>query len=124
MRISLNCERSKTCLYVVGFEVLTPVVMKSAIFWDITACSPLKVNISEEHVTWFFDPEDGGDMFLRNVGWLSTDYTPLYPRTEKSSCLCVNWSSSCMKNYSAEMYNAGFSVFPTAVVNLFDLLAR
>jgi hypothetical protein len=28
----------------------------------------------------FFDPEDGGDMFLRNVGWLSTDYTVLYPR--------------------------------------------
>jgi hypothetical protein len=22
-----------------------------------------------------FDPEDGGDMFLRNVGWLSRDYT-------------------------------------------------
>jgi hypothetical protein len=27
----------------------------------------------------FFHPEDGGDMFLRNVGWLSTDYTALYP---------------------------------------------
>jgi hypothetical protein len=25
----------------------------------------------------FFDPEDGGDMFLRNVGWVSTDYTAL-----------------------------------------------
>jgi hypothetical protein len=22
-----------------------------------------------------FDPEDGGDIFLRYVGWLSTDYT-------------------------------------------------
>jgi hypothetical protein len=29
---------------VVGFEVFTAVVMKSAVFWDITACSPLKVN--------------------------------------------------------------------------------
>jgi hypothetical protein len=28
----------------VGFEVLTGVVMKSTIFWDITPCSPLKVN--------------------------------------------------------------------------------
>jgi hypothetical protein len=28
----------------VGFEVLTPVVMKSTIFWDITPCSPLRVN--------------------------------------------------------------------------------
>jgi hypothetical protein len=24
---------------------------------------------------YFFDPGDGGDMFLRNVGWRSTDYT-------------------------------------------------
>jgi hypothetical protein len=28
----------------------------------------------------FFSPEYGGYMFLRNVGWLSTDYTTLYPR--------------------------------------------
>jgi hypothetical protein len=28
----------------------------------------------------FFDSEGGGYMFLRNVGWLSTDYTALYPR--------------------------------------------
>jgi hypothetical protein len=27
-----------------------------------------------------FDTEDGGDMFLRNVGSLSTDFTALYPR--------------------------------------------
>jgi hypothetical protein len=30
----------------------------------------------------FFDPEDGGDMILRNVGCLSTDYTALYPRRQ------------------------------------------
>jgi hypothetical protein len=28
----------------------------------------------------FFDPEDGGDTFLRNVGYNSTDYTASYPR--------------------------------------------
>jgi hypothetical protein len=28
----------------------------------------------------FFDPEDGSDMFLRNVGRLSTDYMALYPK--------------------------------------------
>jgi hypothetical protein len=28
----------------------------------------------------FFDPEDGGDMILRNVGCNSTDYTASYPR--------------------------------------------
>jgi hypothetical protein len=33
----------QTRIYV-GFEVLTMVVMKSTIFWDITPCSPLNVN--------------------------------------------------------------------------------
>jgi hypothetical protein len=28
--------------------------------------------------TYFFHPEDGGDMFLRNVGWNSTGYMALY----------------------------------------------
>jgi hypothetical protein len=28
----------------VGFEVLSAVVMKRTIFWDIAPCSPLKVN--------------------------------------------------------------------------------
>jgi hypothetical protein len=84
----------------VGFEVLTAVVMKGTIFWDITPCSPLKVNrhfmsyqssglkVSQarnQHDTLFFflsffDPEYGGDMFLRNVCSLSTGYTALYPR--------------------------------------------
>jgi hypothetical protein len=29
-------------------------------------------------LNYFFDPEDGGDMFLRNVGFNSTDYTASY----------------------------------------------
>jgi hypothetical protein len=32
-----------------------------------------------------FKPEDGGDMFLRNVGLLSSAYTALYLRIENSS---------------------------------------
>jgi hypothetical protein len=28
----------------------------------------------------FFDPENGGYKFLRNIGCLSTDYTALYTR--------------------------------------------
>jgi hypothetical protein len=46
-------------------------VMKSSIFWDITPCSLSKVNRSAcylLHVGFlfglFFDPEDGGNMFL------------------------------------------------------------
>jgi hypothetical protein len=33
----------------------------------------------------FFDPEDGGNMFLRSVCWLSMDYTALYPRWYSST---------------------------------------
>jgi hypothetical protein len=67
-------------------------------FWDITPRSPLKVNRrfgSHLLSRWFlaglfFDREDGGDMFFRNVGWLSTDYTALYPRRWYSSgCISV-----------------------------------
>jgi hypothetical protein len=31
-------------------------------------------------LNYLFDPEDGGDMFIRNVGCNSTDYTASYPR--------------------------------------------
>jgi hypothetical protein len=43
----MELERNKykrNILNVVGFEVLTVVVMKSTIFWDITLCNPLSVN--------------------------------------------------------------------------------
>jgi hypothetical protein len=68
----------------VGFDVRPPVVMKSCVFWDITPCSPLKVNrrfVGACRATYFhagfllslfFDPGDGGDMCLRNVGWQRT----------------------------------------------------
>jgi hypothetical protein len=80
--------------------------MKSTLFWDLMPCSPLKVNRrfggtwlpysdsrnkparNQSEVRWqaeflhglFFDIEDGGDMFLRNVGLLPEDHTALYPR--------------------------------------------
>jgi hypothetical protein len=75
--------------------------MKSNIFWDVTPCSSLSFNrrFGETYLlhlqcrlfclppacllvfcwTYFFDPEDGGDMFLRSVGWNSTDYTASNP---------------------------------------------
>jgi hypothetical protein len=37
-------------------------------------------------VAWLiFDYKDGDDIFLRNIGWLSTDYTALYPRRQDFS---------------------------------------
>jgi hypothetical protein len=76
----------------VGFEVLTAVAMKSSVFWDITLCSPLSQPIIRKNMSppssglkskpsfachllhagfllgVFFNPEDGGNMFLSNVG--------------------------------------------------------
>jgi hypothetical protein len=77
----------------IGSEVLTALAVKNTIFWYIAPCSPLKVNLRFGgtyhphlhgrrinlarkvaicfHAGFFlglsFDPEDGGDMFLRNV---------------------------------------------------------
>jgi hypothetical protein len=79
--------------YLLELEVLTAVVMKSSIFWDITPRSPLKVNKRFRgtyrlhlqcrrvnrtcfHCRSFYatfllglslDREDRGDLFLRNV---------------------------------------------------------
>jgi hypothetical protein len=89
-------------LLLVGFEVITADIMKSSIFCDITACSPLEVyrrfggtyqdrRIRQAWSRWqaeycftlvsFFGPNDRSDMFLRNVRRLPKDYMPLYPRT-------------------------------------------
>jgi hypothetical protein len=96
-----------------GFEILTVVVMKSSIFWDITSCGSLNVNrrfggtyrirlqsrrVYCAHFTpylpliapfllWLLsDPKHGGDTFLRNVGGLN--YTVLqHRRWYPSTCI-------------------------------------
>jgi hypothetical protein len=43
----------------VTFEVLTAVVMKGTIVWDIMPCNPLKsTNVSEEHIACIFGVEE------------------------------------------------------------------
>jgi hypothetical protein len=76
--------------------------VKEAGAWNITVCMPWRLEFKwvSAHVTLsrivscfhagsllglFFDPEEGGDMFLRNVVWLLTDYTALYHRIYNSS---------------------------------------
>jgi hypothetical protein len=34
---------ARSIFFKVGFKDLTPVVMKSSVFWNITPCSPLKI---------------------------------------------------------------------------------
>jgi hypothetical protein len=68
-------------------------ILKSSIFWTITLYSPLKANqilqSTSFHVGFllllFSYPQDEGDMFLRNVGWILTGYMALYPRRQNSS---------------------------------------
>jgi hypothetical protein len=73
-RIQVNRGGSGLIGDYVGFEVFTAVVMKSIVFWDMTPCSPLNAGgkQSSAHAGFLFDlfldPEDGGDMFLRNIG--------------------------------------------------------
>jgi hypothetical protein len=85
----------------VRFEVLTAVVMKSSIFWDITPCSPLKfsrhfggtyrLHLQGRRICQASLPSDFTliscsaysstlKMFIRNVGWLPTGYKALSQR--------------------------------------------
>jgi hypothetical protein len=70
--------------------------MKSIIFWDVTPCSllfcvpPAYLLVLSEK---FFDPEDGGDMFLRNVRCISTDYTASHSRRWYSRWLVLHITS-------------------------------
>jgi hypothetical protein len=63
----------------VGLEVFTEVGMKCTILWGMTLCSQLSCLPPAYLLNHFFDPEDGGDLILRNVGCNSTDYTASYP---------------------------------------------
>jgi hypothetical protein len=98
--------------------------MKSTIFWDMMR--PLKVNRRfgrtyslhlqgrgigrvrnqcksgwQAELGLLFYPEDGGDMLVRNVGWLSTDYTALYSKRHKSSNVMMDWLCNLSTNYGA-----------------------
>jgi hypothetical protein len=93
-KLRYSIQESVIWFFFVGFEVLTAVVMKSSIFWDITSCSPLKVNRcfgescslhlqgrgmsrarNQRETRW-----QASDMFLRNVGWLLMGNRVWYPQ--------------------------------------------
>jgi hypothetical protein len=61
-------------------------VMESPVLWFTSPRSQLKAKVLDTcfhaHISLdlFVVPKNGGGTFLRNVHWLSTDYTVLYPR--------------------------------------------
>jgi hypothetical protein len=84
-----------------GSEVLLLVTVKSSILWYTTPYCPVKFyrhfkGLCRKQIAAYcmlhaglllgllFDPEDGGDMFLRNVSWLSPGYKTFYPRKQNS----------------------------------------
>jgi hypothetical protein len=85
------------------FQVPTVVITKIYIPWHKTSWSPVKINWSfggryRLHIRGLRVSQEGNQhkagrtsnlkmvaMLFRNVGWLSTDYTVLYPRRYKCS---------------------------------------
>jgi hypothetical protein len=59
----LNVEEEEKLLDFLGFEVFTAVAMKSTIFWDITPCSPLKVDF--QRTTRRYVPENSTPCTLK-----------------------------------------------------------
>jgi hypothetical protein len=55
----------------------------------------------------FFDPEVGGDMYLRNVGWLSTDFIITAVRTLNPFVVVV----SKKINYRFMLVHLNFCIF-------------
>jgi hypothetical protein len=79
--------------------------IKSTVFWDIT-CFHAGFLLG-----LFFDTEDGGDMFLRNVGWLPADYMVLYPEDSTlHNHRCENLKS-CKFHIHSENIKLHFCVF-------------
>jgi hypothetical protein len=60
-------------------------VLSSAIWSRVVRRSKLATCIHAGFLLGLFLDPKNGDIFLRNVGWLSTDYTVLYPRRQRSS---------------------------------------
>jgi hypothetical protein len=53
--------------------------MKNVVFWDVAQCRSIELNIrfgGKFLALGFFYPEDGGDMFLRNVGSIHKIHIP------------------------------------------------
>jgi hypothetical protein len=75
---------SLTCLWLLSLRV-SGWEAKYREFVESVAVNKPEWNHAEFLFTLFFDHEDGGNIFLRNVGLLSTHYTALYPALYRES---------------------------------------
>jgi hypothetical protein len=65
----------------------------------------------------FFDPDDGSDMFLRNVGWLSTDSTALYV-SQKTELDLILLQKKTKLTFARRLGSTNLQNFPTVAVPL------
>jgi hypothetical protein len=68
----------------------------------------------------FFDPKDGGAMFLRNVGCYTTDYTASYPRR----CYSSLWNSVASWRKYKKFLEELIASFPFTVNWVSDMTSR
>jgi hypothetical protein len=93
--LSLSTDIERIIISYVGFQFVTVVVMNSPIFWDITLCSPLKVNRSS-----------GGTCRLHLQGLGTIHSRNLYRAYNKNSLIVVFWLV-----YSSYVIYADFLTF-------------
>jgi hypothetical protein len=115
----VKCVRTSNAR-LVRFEVLTAVVMKSIIFWDIMSCSPLKVNL-----------RFGGTCHLHLQGWRvcqarnrhetgmkkSSAFRLAYSSTVKTEAICSSYTSldyqRTARRYIRENKTLQYNIFST-----------
>jgi hypothetical protein len=68
----------KSVFALVGLEILTVVIMKSFIFWDVTLCSPVNVNQR-------FRGTCAASETLVDLHWTTQDYIP----EDRALCYCT-----------------------------------
>jgi hypothetical protein len=95
-------ERRMNTGYKSRFQALAALTMKTTVVWDMTPCSLVDINrciggtyclhLQRRRVSPVFNSEDGGSVFLRNVGQYILDYMALHPR--KQCSLPVGYSNA------------------------------
>jgi hypothetical protein len=119
-------------------RVLFSGILRRVFLWKSINVSegaePCFLPVSHWFPVWFFfEPEDGGEMFLRNVGWISTDYTALYPRRQEHLINPTNpnkvWKAIAIKHLlDSDRMNTiarrKCSPVPTLLQNLWTMLDK